>query len=45
VPLDGVAARSRCFDKLRGEPLDPPEQRHMVDLDAPFSQEFFEISI
>ena len=43
VPTHAVAARLGRVDEQGSEPLDSPEQGHMVDLDAPFGEEFPEV--
>jgi hypothetical protein len=32
-------------EEQRGEPLHPPVHRHVVDVDAAFGQEFFDVSV
>ena len=45
VTAHAVAAWPGRVDEQWCEPLDPPEQGHMVDLDAPFGEEFLKIPI
>jgi hypothetical protein len=40
-----VAARPSRVDEQGRESLNPPEQGHVVDLDAPFGEEFLKIPI
>jgi len=40
-----VAARSGGFDELRGEPLYPPVQRDVVDLDAALGEQLFQVPV
>jgi len=40
-----VLASSRGLGELRGEALDPPVDRDVVDLDAAFRQELLDVSI
>ena len=41
----GMPARAGGVDELAGEPLHPPVERHMVDLDAPLGQQLLEVAI
>jgi len=45
VATHAVAARPSRVDEQWREPLDPKEQGHVVDLDATFGQQFFQIPI
>ena len=42
---NGVSAWSGGVDQLGGEALDPPKDRHVIDLDAAFGEEFFDIAV
>jgi hypothetical protein len=42
---DRVPARSHCVDQQWREPLHPPEQGHVIDIDAALGEEIFEIAI
>jgi hypothetical protein len=44
VPND-VLTGSGCLRELRREPLDPPVDGHVVDLDASFRQEFLDVPV
>jgi hypothetical protein len=34
----GMPAGPCCIDQQRGEPLHPPEHRHVIDINATFGQ-------
>ena len=40
-----VTARWCGVDQLRGEALHPPEDRHVVDVDTAFGEEFFDVAV
>ena len=40
-----MPAWSCCVDEKRREPLDPPVQGDVVDLDAALGEQFFEVSV
>ena len=40
-----MPARPSGFGEHRCEPLHPPEQGHVVDFDATFREEFFEVAV
>jgi hypothetical protein len=42
---DGVAAGPGSLGQQRREPLHPPVGRHVVDLGAPFDEEFFDVAV
>jgi hypothetical protein len=42
---DTVSARPCRLDDERGESLHPPVDRHVVDLDATFGEQFFDIAV
>ncbi len=42
---DDVLTGSGCLRELRREPLDPPVDAHVVDLDASFRKEFFHVPV
>ena len=42
---DHVLAGSCCVRELRREALDPPVDRHVVDLDAPLGHELFDVPV
>jgi hypothetical protein len=42
---DDVLTGSGCLGDLRREPLDPPVDAHVVDLDASFRQEFLDVPV
>src|SRR6266540_1881062 len=44
IPHD-VATGSGGLGELRGEPLDPPVHRDVVDLDAAFGQELLDVPV
>jgi hypothetical protein len=45
APPDGMAKGSRRVDQQRCEPLHPAVQREVVDLDAAFPEQFFQVSV
>jgi len=45
VATDAVTARPSRFDEQGRESLDPPVQGHVVDLDATFGEQFFQIPV
>jgi hypothetical protein len=45
VVTDTVTTRPRCVDYERGEALHPPVDRDVIDVDAPFGEEFFNIAV
>ena len=45
VPADAVAARHCRLHQDRREPLDPPEQSHMIHLDASLSEQFLKVPV
>src|SRR5664280_1948350 len=45
VAPDAVTARPSRFDEQVRESLDPPVQGHVVDLDATFGEQFFQIPV
>jgi hypothetical protein len=44
IPHD-VLTGSGSLGELRGEPLDPPVDADVVDLDAAFGQEFLDVPV
>jgi hypothetical protein len=42
---DDVLTGSGCLRELRREPLDPPVDAHVVDLDASFRQELLDVPV
>jgi hypothetical protein len=42
---NGVPARSGSLGQQRCEPLHPPVDRHVVDLHAPFGEEFLDVAV
>jgi hypothetical protein len=42
---DNVLSSPRGLDELRREPLDPPVDAHMVDLDASFGEELLDVPV
>jgi hypothetical protein len=40
-----VSARACRIDQQRGEALHPPEDRDVVDLDAPFGEQLFDVPV
>jgi hypothetical protein len=45
-PVTGpVSAEPRRVQQQRGEPLDPPVHRDVINLDTAFEQEFFNVAI
>ncbi len=42
---DDVLSRPGCLRELRCEPLDPPEDRDVVDLDPALGQELLDVPV
>jgi len=42
---DNVLSSPSGLDELRREPLDPPVHRDVIDFDAAFGEELFDVSV
>ncbi len=42
---DDVLSSPSCLRELRREPVDPPVDAHVIDLDAAFGEELFDVSV
>jgi len=40
-----VAARPGCIDQQRREPLHPPEDRDVIDVEAALGQQFLDVAV